>query len=302
MDTIMDPLDSNQLATKTCSNLQLKKYVDLAEGLEGLPLQNVIIQALEANGLFVFAELRGVDSVKKMEVTNTKYWKLLNIFTYGTLQTYKEQIDQLPQLSAQMVKKLQILTLMTLASDKKFLSYEKLIKELCVDNIRELEDLLISAVYEDLIRGRLDQLNSRLEIDWSAGRDVQYNDMLHIISTLNSWCGGCEKILTNIEDQVLISDCALTEEKKRVKDFTNEFDTLLATIRRSTSSTNSLLTSQTSLMTSVSQQEQHLRLSGGGQPTPSSGGTASASGEQKSKKSKVKTFRNSSVKLWSSKN
>ena len=43
-----------------------------------------------------------------------------------------------------------------------YISYESLLKELDVKNIRELEDLLISAIYADIIQGRLDQQNSRL--------------------------------------------------------------------------------------------------------------------------------------------
>ena len=42
-----------------------------------------------------------------------------------------------------------------------YISYNTLLNELDVKNIRELEDLLISAIYADIIQGRLDQQNSR---------------------------------------------------------------------------------------------------------------------------------------------
>lgn len=286
-------MERNNFVTKisSCSNAQLKKFVDLAENSNGLQLQSVIIQALEANGLYVFAELLGLDSVKAMEKDdmNDKYWRLLNIFTYGTLQTFREEHENLPSLTPPMVKKLQLLTLMTLASDTKYLSYERLSKELCIENIRELEDLLISAIYEDIILGRLDQLNSRLEVDWSAGRDVKYNDMVHIISTLNSWCGGCEKLLTNIEGQVMRSDNHVVEEAKKKTNFNQEVESALANLRKSTSQTDySAENPLASVMAS--------RMSG--QPLPSAGVIMDGT---KTKKSKVKAFRPGG-KLWSTKN
>ena len=42
-----------------------------------------------------------------------------------------------------------------------YISYNALLKSLDLKNIRELEDLLISAIYADIIHGRLDQQNSR---------------------------------------------------------------------------------------------------------------------------------------------
>jgi len=52
-----------------------------------------------------------------------------------------------------------------------YISYSTLLNELNVKNIRELEDLLISAIYADIIQGRLDQQNSR-----SVARPFRYLD------------------------------------------------------------------------------------------------------------------------------
>lgn len=291
---------------ETCSNTILRKYVEMARDSSGIALQNVIVQALEANGLYVFAELLNLNSVKEMETDamNMKYWKLLNTFTYGTLQTYKEIMAELPPLSPLMAKKLQLLTLMTLAADNKFLSYESLSKELCVENPRELENLLISAIYEEVIKGRLDQLNSRLEIHWSAGRDVKPNDMMNIIETLTSWCSGCEKVLTNIEQQVVNADQKVAEENKKRDAFNKQIESLTKDRRKPSPSTPSLL-----LYSSSSQQPK----SGSGQPLPTTGVNGSSAtgamlpppppGENKNKKSKVKQFRSTGVKsFWNSKN
>ena len=42
-------------------------------------------------------------------------------------------------------------------------------------------------LFEDVIHGKLDQRNGRLEVDFAIGRDAQPNDIGQIIHTLNDW-------------------------------------------------------------------------------------------------------------------
>lgn len=53
--------------------------------------------------------------------------------------------------------------------------------------MRELEDLLIDAIYCDIIQGKLDQRNQQVEVDCSVGRDLGPNELPNIISTLQEW-------------------------------------------------------------------------------------------------------------------
>lgn len=53
--------------------------------------------------------------------------------------------------------------------------------------MRELEDLLIEAVYCDIIQGKLDQRNQQVEVDCSVGRDLGPNELPNIINTLQEW-------------------------------------------------------------------------------------------------------------------
>ncbi|KAF6113270.1 COP9 signalosome subunit 7B [Phyllostomus discolor] len=70
-------------------------------------------------------------------------------------------------------------------------------------NLRELEDLIIEAVYTDIIQGKLDQRNQLLEVDFCIGRDIRKKDINNIVKTLHEWCDGCEAVLLGIEQQVL---------------------------------------------------------------------------------------------------
>ena len=65
--------------------------------------------------------------------------------------------------------------------------YAVLLEALALRNVRQLEDLVIEAVYADVLRGSLDQRHQRLEVDYSIGRDIQRQDLSAIARTLQEW-------------------------------------------------------------------------------------------------------------------
>lgn len=67
------------------------------------------------------------------------------------------------------------------------LPYSLLLQQLELKNVRELEDLLIDAVYCDIIQGKLDQRNQQVEVDCSVGRDLGPNELPNIVNTLQEW-------------------------------------------------------------------------------------------------------------------
>ena len=50
-------------------------------------------------------------------------------------------------------------------------------KELDIKNLRELEDLIIDCMYNDLLKGTLDQKNSELTVEFTYGRDSRAEDV-----------------------------------------------------------------------------------------------------------------------------
>nr|KAF6353087.1 COP9 signalosome subunit 7B [Pipistrellus kuhlii] len=93
--------------------------------------------------------------------------------------------------------------LLELANVQECIPYSVLLKDLEMRNLRELEDLIIEAVYTDIIQGKLDQRNQLLEVDFCIGRDIRKKDINNIVKTLHEWCAGCEAVLLGIEQQVL---------------------------------------------------------------------------------------------------
>jgi len=49
------------------------------------------------------------------------------------------------------------------------------------------QDLIIDAIYADIIRGKLDQKNHQLEVDFAIGRDIQPEHIHEISHVLDSW-------------------------------------------------------------------------------------------------------------------
>ncbi|XP_007652412.1 COP9 signalosome complex subunit 7b isoform X1 [Cricetulus griseus] len=201
------------------SSSLLEQFILLAKGTSGSALTTLISQVLEAPGVYVFGELLELANVQELaEGANAAYLQLLNLFAYGTYPDYIANKESLPELSTAQQNKLKHLTIVSLASRMKCLPsgfcnchmtypqcipYSVLLKDLEMRNLRELEDLIIEAVYTDIIQGKLDQRNQLLEVDFCIGRDIRKKDINNIVKTLHEWCDGCEAVLLGIEQQVL---------------------------------------------------------------------------------------------------
>lgn len=54
--------------------------------------------------------------------------------------------------------------------------------------IRDLEDLIIDAIYLDILRGKLDQKEQQLEIEYTMGRDLEPGKAEAVLAALQTWC------------------------------------------------------------------------------------------------------------------
>lgn len=190
---------------KTTANNPLEQFVLLAKTAKGAAAVELIKQAVEAPGVNVFGELLDMPNIKELERgAYAEYWNTLNLFAYGTYKEYLSNREKLFDLTPTQKKKLQHLTIVTLATKSKCIPYSVLLQELDVKNVRDLEDLIIEAVYADIIHGKLDQKNSQLEVDYAGlGRDVRPEDTGAVAETLAAWGQACDAVLACIEQQVL---------------------------------------------------------------------------------------------------
>ena len=54
-------------------------------------------------------------------------------------------------------------------------------------SIRELEDLIIDAIYLDVLRGKLDQSKELFEVEYTMGRDLEPGKLESILVALQNW-------------------------------------------------------------------------------------------------------------------
>lgn len=135
------------------------------------------------------------------------YLDALHLFAYGTYGDYLKQQATLPKLSEKQLSKLRQLTIVSFAEHQKQIRYETLLEKLGMHSLRQLEDLIIEAIYENIIQvhlsvylsicrtkifnflqGKLDQSKQQLEIDHCMGRDVRAEDLPGLVNTLTDWC------------------------------------------------------------------------------------------------------------------
>ncbi|NXX50226.1 CSN7A protein, partial [Tricholaema leucomelas] len=205
-----------------------EQFLLLAKAARGAALASLIHQVLEAPGIYVFGELLDMPAVRELADSEfSPVFRLLTIFAYGTYADYLAEAANLPPLTEAQKNKLRHLSVVTLAAKIKVvvlffpkfsfcwdylmlvtvvvpqcIPYSVLLEQLQLKNVRQLEDLVIEAVYADVLRGSLDQRNQRLEVDYSIGRDIRREELSTITRTLQEWCQGCEVVLSGIEEQV----------------------------------------------------------------------------------------------------
>ncbi|KYO22302.1 COP9 signalosome complex subunit 7a [Alligator mississippiensis] len=180
-----------------------EQFLLLAKSSRGAALASLIHQVLDAPGIYVFGELLDLPNVRELaESEFSPIFRLLTVFAYGTYADYLAEAANLPPLTEAQKNKLRHLSVVTLAAKIKCIPYSVLLEQLQLKNVRQLEDLVIEAVYADVLRGSLDQRNQRLEVDYSIGRDIRREELSTITRTLQEWCQGCEVVLSGIEEQV----------------------------------------------------------------------------------------------------
>ncbi|XP_005997420.1 COP9 signalosome complex subunit 7b [Latimeria chalumnae] len=173
-------------AKLSCSVLE--QFVLLAKSAKGAALTALISQVLEAPGVYHFGELLKLPNVQELaNGPNAAWFNLLNIFAYGMDSDYVANQASLPELTMAQRIKLKHLTIISLASRMKCIPYPTLLKALDVKTLREVEDLIIEAIYSDALQGKLDQQNQCLEVDFCIGRDIQQKDITSIVQTLQHW-------------------------------------------------------------------------------------------------------------------
>ncbi|OMJ67320.1 hypothetical protein SteCoe_35549 [Stentor coeruleus] len=214
----------------------LEQYLILAKTAKGKACEALICQAISNPKTYVFGEL--IDAVQDGGVSREALLTL-EIFAYGTLSDYRAQ--KLPELTPQQLKKIQMLTLVTLASKEPVLSYKSLLGHLEISSTRQLEDLIIDTIYEGLIKGKIDHKNSCLRVFEAIGRDLKPENIPDILTKISDYILTIEKLekdlSRNLEELNLQKSVALTHKQQFDKEFTDQKESVKACVNQTKENT-----------------------------------------------------------------
>lgn len=198
----------------------LSQFVILAQTAQGKACEALVKQALDHSNVFVFGELLDCPNVQALEAgeESRRLLELLRVFAYGTYPDYMARKAELPALSAAQRRKLQLLTIVSLATKEKLIKFSDLQAALDVSSARELEDLIIDAAYQNLIVGKMDQVSRCLAVESCACRDCRDQDVDFILETLGAWHESAQKMQQALENMVQFSNDSSEQRRTAQED------------------------------------------------------------------------------------
>ncbi|KAF8308617.1 hypothetical protein DL93DRAFT_2142175 [Clavulina sp. PMI_390] len=195
---------------------KLEPFLLMAKSAKGAAATKLIESATAAPGVFVFAEL--IDTPSIQQLAGNEQFKphldLLNLFSYGTYEDYKKNPAGFPHLNEAQLTKLKQLSIVSYSSENRILPYRPLLTQLDIPSIRALEDLIIDAIYAELIRGKFDQKNQHFEVSYSLGRDLRPAQLESLLGALRDWSNRTASVLTSLDNKIT----ALDDAEKAKKD------------------------------------------------------------------------------------
>lgn len=117
---------------------------------------------------------------------------------------------------------------MTLARNPGNLSYENLVKEMGLQGPREVEDVVISAIYAGLATATLDPYHALVSVSSvSPLRDLQPNSIPAMLATLNAWSMRCGSSLADLEKQIVGIKAVAGKRAMEEKEWEKEVERLV---------------------------------------------------------------------------
>lgn len=189
----------SHLATK------LEPFLLMSKSAKGAAAAKLVQDAISAQGVYFFAELLDAPNIKQLASSeqHQAYYALLETFAYKTYMDYLQQKVALPDLSPTQITKLKHLSLLSYAMQQRVLPYSFLQTHLEIPTIRLLEDLIIDAIYLDIIRGKLDQNEQQFEVEYTIGRDVPPESVTEILSSLENWSQTTATVLQTLDTKLV---------------------------------------------------------------------------------------------------
>ncbi|CCM06341.1 uncharacterized protein FIBRA_08595 [Fibroporia radiculosa] len=207
---------------------KLEPFLLMSKAAKGAAAAKLVQDATSAPGVFVFAELLELPNVQELANSeNSSYFSLLQLFAYKTFPDYLQHRDALPALNDAQTIKLKHLTLVSLAMESRILPYSQLLDTLQMPGIRELEDLIIDAIYLDVIRGKLDQKEQQFDVEFTMGRDLEPGKIEQLLASLQNWASTSSAVLSTLDDKLATLSREVAAQKTKREAYDQVYQTNL---------------------------------------------------------------------------
>lgn len=198
---------------------RLAHYLATASSANPETAVSIIHSATSDPHLFHFSELlyHPVLSALSNHSIHSKSHNLLRLFAHGTISDYISNTSAFPPLTPDHLHKLRILTLISLCTNNSVVPYSTLQTQLSLNSLRQLEDLVLDAIYAGLLRARMNQRAAHIEILSAVGRDVVApTGLSDMITTLKTWVSRSSNLVDEIDDKInYISDHAAQVKRQK---------------------------------------------------------------------------------------
>jgi len=112
--------------------------------------------------------------------------------------------------------------------ERRILPYADLLESLEMPTIRELEDLIIDAIYQDVLRGKLDQKEQQFEVEYTMGRDLEPGKIENVLAALQAWANTTSSVLLTLDNKLATLASQAAQKHKQEEEYEKE---LAATIK-----------------------------------------------------------------------
>ena len=227
----------------------IEQFIILSKTACGRACVALIEQIISHPKIFVFGELLEAPTIKALSLESQSSsassetdgiphyvaYNTLKLFAYGTYQDYLKDNGEYLYLNDVQTKKLRQLSLVSAAKESNILHYEALKKELGIQNTQELEELIISSIYNGLLVAKLDPALSQVVVTATVGRDIPFSELDSLMQVLDSWCNNSDAIFQEIDRKVKLANDNAAAEVQRKQDLDSLIDDAKRNLRFSDS-------------------------------------------------------------------
>eukprot|EP00761_Pharyngomonas_kirbyi_P008617 gb/GECH01008629.1/.p1 GENE.gb/GECH01008629.1/~~gb/GECH01008629.1/.p1 ORF type:complete len:378 (+),score=121.87 gb/GECH01008629.1/:1-1134(+) len=173
------------------------------------------IAALIAEDVYNFGELLRHPAVESLSGTQNEWLlQMLKVFNRGNIpqfnnltEQYKKTLSEQPVLSSKsefLREKIRLMSLMELVfqrgTGERILSFQEVSDNTGVP-VENVEVLLLKALALDLIRGKIDEIDSKIHVNWVQPRVLDTEQVASIRDNIGNWIDRVHNTLVFLENE-----------------------------------------------------------------------------------------------------